>query len=186
MSLILRDQCQELLNNVGLPMFHVEMSNSKHLQIVSRCGEPLVTISGIKFSKFQLTNKEIEIATKLFQEFLEVNKQKLEDYLVAYDYFYSLPKVEKVTKNFEVDLLHSWVKPPTIRVRSNGLPAIHINMDKKLGISSGIEWDRDVLISLLRSTIIDEAYDYLLQFKQYKEEEDKFLKAKAELNSCKI
>ena len=61
MSLILRDQCQELLNSVGLPMFHVEISNSKHLQIVSRCGEPIVTISGIRFSKMQLTQKEITI-----------------------------------------------------------------------------------------------------------------------------
>lgn len=184
MSLILRDQCQELLNSVGLPMFHVEISNSKHLQIVSRCGEPLVTISGIRFSRCQLTNKEVEIAAKLFQEFLGINKQKLEDYLAAYDYFYSLPKVENIKNNFEID--SSWSKNLTIKIKSNDLPAIHINMDKKLRISGGIEWNRKELISLLQLTIIDEAYNYLLQFKRYKEEEEKFLKIKAELNSCKV
>ena len=71
MSLLLRENTQELLNQFGLNSFHTEITSTKHLAIVTRCGEPFVIISGIKFSKMQLTQKEIEIATKLFKEFLK-------------------------------------------------------------------------------------------------------------------
>lgn len=58
MSLLLRENTQELLNQFGLNSFHTEITTHKTLAIVTRCGQPFVNISGIKFSKMQCLNKK--------------------------------------------------------------------------------------------------------------------------------
>jgi len=81
MSLLLRKNCQPLLDNVGLTPYHVRINDNKHLQIVSKCGKPLVTISGIEFTRNQPSKDEIEFATELFAAFITANHQALEDHL---------------------------------------------------------------------------------------------------------
>ena len=99
MSLLLRQKTQEALNNIGLTSFHTQITNNKTLEIVTRCGKPFVTIQGIKFNKNSLSLAEIEFASELFTQFLEVNKDKIETYITAYTHFHSLPIIEDVFEN---------------------------------------------------------------------------------------
>ena len=71
MSLQLRKQCQAMLDNVGLNNYHVQIADdTKYMQIVGECGQPFVTIQGIRFSKMAPTQLEIDISLELFDAFL--------------------------------------------------------------------------------------------------------------------
>lgn len=184
MSLLLRENTQELLNQFGLNSFHTEITSTKHLAIVTRCGEPFVIISGIKFSKMQLTQKEIEIATKLFKEFLEINQQKIEDYISAYEHFYSLPKVDQNTDIYQINKYGNGSF--TISVfNTKGNKMFSLNPEKIITFSSYNFTLKDV-IDLMQPNELDKALDYLQRYIAYNEEENKFFKIKAELNKCNI
>lgn len=186
MSLLLRENTQELLNQFGLNSFHTEITSTKHLAIVTRCGEPFVIISGIKFSKMQLTQKEIEIATKLFKEFLEINQQKIEDYISAYEHFYSLPEIEQFTEKYQINSFGNDCKNYSINVLDDKKRKLFLVTTRGTITFSSIEFTRNKIIDLMQSNEIDEALHYLQQYVAYKQEEEKFFKVKAELNKCNI
>jgi hypothetical protein len=79
MSLILRRECQEVLDAADLHNFHVEIIN-KYLAIVGECGKPLVTISGIQFSRGTPSKAEIPYAVELFNAFVTKYKLLFEEF----------------------------------------------------------------------------------------------------------
>lgn len=186
MSLLLRENTQELLNQFGLNSFHTKITSTKHLAIVTRCGEPFVIISGIKFSKMQLTQKEIEIATKLFKEFLEINQQKIEDYISAYEHFYSLPEIEQFTEKYQINNFGNNYENYSINVLDDRKRKLFSVTTIRTIIFSSYEFIKEEVLELMQSNILDEALDYLKQYIAYKQEEEKFFKVKAELNKCNI
>ena len=71
MSLMLRKQCQSLLDSVSLSNYHVQIDETtKMLQIVGECGQSFVSISGIRLSRMAPNNEEIKLALELFDAFL--------------------------------------------------------------------------------------------------------------------
>jgi hypothetical protein len=78
MSIALRQAAQPLLDNIGLSQFHIEIAPStKFLSIVGECGKPLVTLSGIRFSKSDPTKKEIDYSCSLLDTYLSKNSELL-------------------------------------------------------------------------------------------------------------
>lgn len=84
MSLMLRKTCQEYLDAVGLAEYHVRVDDHhKNMQIVGPCGQPLFTISGIRFSRAAPAMSEIEYGAELLQEFLLTHKKDIEAFFKA-------------------------------------------------------------------------------------------------------
>lgn len=93
MSLILRKECQEVLDNNNLLNVHVGISNTKSLEIVGECGQPLVSIPGITFARLPPTNAEIKYCVELFDSFLAKHGKDIQAYMKARETFKALPEV---------------------------------------------------------------------------------------------
>lgn len=83
MSLLLRKQCQPILNEVGLGDYHTRINSSKYLAITGPCGKPLFSITGIEFVRNQPTAKEIEFAAELLTDFCAIHKASIRSALIA-------------------------------------------------------------------------------------------------------
>ncbi len=83
MSLILRQQCQPILNEYGLGDYHTRINSNKYLSITGPCGQPLFAISGIEFVRPQPTSKEIEFAVELLVDFCLQHKTAILTTLLA-------------------------------------------------------------------------------------------------------
>ena len=91
--LLLRQACQPLLDRLGLNNLHVTI-DQKTLTIVGQCGNPLVAISGIKFSRNSASNEERDFATQLFASFLDKHKESILDFVKQKQAFTELPRPE--------------------------------------------------------------------------------------------
>ena len=74
MSLILRKKCEQVLEASMLADYHTRIDNSNNLQIVGPCGQPLFSISGIKFSRSVPNTMEIIYAVELLEQFCNTHK----------------------------------------------------------------------------------------------------------------
>jgi len=92
MSLILRKECQEHLDNAGLDRLHVSIDSYKRLAIVGECGQPIVVVAGIEFNNRAPSKAVIEYAVELFQKFLNKYADKLKAAIKAKEEFTKLPK----------------------------------------------------------------------------------------------
>ena len=101
MSLILRDLCQSFLDDVGLQNYHVEIAQNKQLTIVGECGQTLVTIKGVTFSRFAPTKEEINISMPLFNAFLVKHIKTLKEYVATKEELQKLPSLEEVKKKIK-------------------------------------------------------------------------------------
>jgi hypothetical protein len=81
MSLIVREKCQQMLDAVGLDNLHASLDQSRCLTIALECGQPVVTITGIQFSRKEPSMKEIEYASELFNAFLLKHTAVLREYV---------------------------------------------------------------------------------------------------------
>ena len=91
MSLILRQKTEAVLEEAGLPEFHTQISG-RYMQIVGQCGQPIVTVRGIMFSKNAPAIKEIDYSVELFRKFLAVHKEELLKYKKAQKAFKAADK----------------------------------------------------------------------------------------------
>jgi len=104
MSLILRKQCQDVLDTFKLQEYHTAISESQNcLKIVTECGKPLVNIIGIKFNRQQPTIAEIEFAVELLTAFLGTHAPTINSYITKLRAFNKRPRLERKTKDFEID-----------------------------------------------------------------------------------
>jgi len=69
MSLVLRKECQEALNNAGLSEYHIAIQH-KAPKIVTKCGQNFIYIRGISFARDNPSKSEIAIAGELIRDFL--------------------------------------------------------------------------------------------------------------------
>jgi len=79
MSLLLRKDCQDLLNQHGLPEHHADIANSV-LTIKCECGQPFIIVPGISFSRTNPTKAEIAYAVELLGTWLALNKTNIIKY----------------------------------------------------------------------------------------------------------
>lgn len=182
MSLLLRQKTQEALNNIGLTSFHTQINNNKTLEIVTRCGKPFVTIQGIKFNKNSLSLAEIEFASELFIQFLEVNKDKIETYITAYTYFYSLPIIEARFEN----MVCNFAFDSYVEVCSENI-IVNYNLKDTFSIRSKFMCkDSNEVIQLLSTKTKKYALNYLNKYIAYKQEEKLLEEAASNLARCDI
>ncbi len=112
--LLLRQACQPLLDDKGFTQFHVEIDHNKNLAIKGECGQTIVSLSGISFTKRTITSKERDFAISLFTKFLDKNHKKLQDFV----------KVSKITKDIK-------------RPRSEDYPNLQVYGDDSVGLRRG-------------------------------------------------
>jgi hypothetical protein len=84
MSLFLRKECQQLLDDVGLEMYHIQVGETnKNLEIVGECGQLLTTIAGIRLSRMAPNKDEIVLAIELFDDFLAAHTGTFKQFIAA-------------------------------------------------------------------------------------------------------
>ena len=83
MSLLLRKECQAILDDNNLPEYHVDITINNHLEIVGECGQPLAVVYGIKFTRKSPGKLEIDYAVELFDAFLAKYKTRIVAYRSA-------------------------------------------------------------------------------------------------------
>jgi len=104
MSLILRKQCQDVLDTFGLSTYHIQIcENRKHLQIVGECGQPLVDIYGIRFTRLVPSVAEITYAGELFDEFLGIHGKLIQSYVAKAKTFKALKSVKPSNDFVRID-----------------------------------------------------------------------------------
>ena len=89
MSLILRKQCQPLLDNVGLKELHVEAVD-RGMYIKGTCGKTVLTVGGINFNSRTVTKAEVEYAVELFGTFMAKHGKALKKYVAKKKEIYDL------------------------------------------------------------------------------------------------
>jgi len=77
MSLALRRESEECLEENSLGDYHVRISKDLNLSVVGECGQPLFTISGIQFTRRDPNTKDIAYAVSLLKEFCSSHKDKI-------------------------------------------------------------------------------------------------------------
>lgn len=80
--LLLRKECQPLLDAAGLGNLHIEVQD-KCVVLVGECGKPLVSVKGISFSKPTINSVEREYAVELFDKFLAKYATDINTYIAA-------------------------------------------------------------------------------------------------------
>lgn len=103
MSLVLRKKCQPVLDSAGLGNYHVAMSSNLNLLIAGECGQPLIVISGIAFSKKAPTNGEIDYAVELLQDFVDSHLPTIKAFNKSVIDANKL-KIPQITPDFSVDV----------------------------------------------------------------------------------
>jgi len=77
MSLILRNKCEEVLEEFQLGDYHARVNDNNNLVVVGVCGKPLFSISGIKFSRSVPSIIEIKFAVDLLRDFCAAHSEAI-------------------------------------------------------------------------------------------------------------
>jgi len=93
MSLLLRKQCQPVLDKVGLPDHHVAVNQSNLLEIRCECGRPFVSVAGIRFNRQTPSKDELAYAAELFAKYMDSHKAILLAYHAKEEAFKQKPEV---------------------------------------------------------------------------------------------
>lgn len=189
MSLILRKECQYILDNYKLQNYHVLINqNTKYLQIVGECGQPLINISGIQFTRLTPTKLEIKYATELLNSFLTAHMSEITTYIAQKIANKKFPFIEttndryNITTNSASGMIYNSLVytdgPVKIYIKSNtiGNPLVSI-IDNSLTRLS--EWKVNMdLLGEMRTT--------LYKFVEQRERDGVIQKLHAELSTCDI
>jgi len=82
MALMLRKDCQQTLNDIGLAPYHADINtNTKKLNLYTTCGKYLAEVAGVTFSTLNPTKAEIAFAVDLLDEWLTKHKSMFVSYL---------------------------------------------------------------------------------------------------------
>jgi hypothetical protein len=87
MSLMLRQACEEPLSRAGLGNYHAGIESgygtSKDLALYSNCGQLFLIVPGITFGSIRLKTSEVAYSAELLDQWLKLNRQKIDRYLAA-------------------------------------------------------------------------------------------------------
>lgn len=96
MSLMLRKECQEVLDNNGFNEYHVAIAQidrwdkNKVMSIVGPCGKELFKIKGVAFNRLTPTKMEIEYAVELLADFFRMHKKDVQAFQKAQEAFFKV------------------------------------------------------------------------------------------------
>lgn len=175
--LLLRQVCQPILDSYGLPELHIIIKD-KTFTVVGGCGQPLVSIGGIQFSKNTVSEKERAFALELFEAFMTKHSVKIIDYVAAKRAFVALP----------VPVLNSgWEMRTYDNVPRITMPKIGLTTTATMITATKFFLDADFK-SLLTSykAEIKEARDYLAAYETHSTLSKTLDAQRATLSSCDI
>lgn len=179
MSILLRKECQESLDNAGLEKLHVGISN-KTLCLMGECGQTIITISGIKFNSNTITTKEIKYTVELFNEFIKKHTAKIQDFIKTSETFKKLKEPIFEPKG-------NWaISYRELKYKLNGSQILTIKNNGKVKFHSydhTIEEIREIL-DLIENT--KSVNNYIAETINYNKIKENLNKAKAEIGSCNI
>lgn len=192
MSLQLRQQAEKVLERHKLNNYHVRIDDALYMNIVGECGQPLVTIYGIKFTKKTPTKSEIEYALTLLDSFLIKHSKDIKHYVAKYIEFKKLPEVMHEKGKYTIS--KSWrfpaekledcsvqflpfedIKDISVRVYHNKNVTVEIN-----------QISLEIYNKRIPPKMLKEAQEYLESFVKYQTEKFKLDDLKAKLNKCDI
>lgn len=192
MSLILRKDCQPLLDAAGLGDSHVQINSCKNLDIVGKCGQPLATVWGVSFTRKDPTRVEIEYCKELLEEYLAQYGKKVITYMKALRAFRALDPVLQNTKDYEISTIQEWRRKQgeqetitytdhplkiTLSAKADVKPVIQLTDDATIVNCDEYRYNRKAA-SLARA--------YLSKYLDYVKEGQKVEDLKQEMNTCKI
>jgi len=88
MSLLLRQQCQPILDEAGLSKLNIGLQ-SNTMAIKGECGQTILTIGGIQFSTKNPKQAEIAYALELFQKFIDKHAAKILEFIALNEQYKS-------------------------------------------------------------------------------------------------
>lgn len=192
MSLILRKECQPLLNIKGLGETHVAINGNKNLEIVGKCGQPLVSIHGISFTRREPSRAEITYCVELLEEFLDTHINEIVTYMNALQKFRALPIPDPSSKGYEISVPAEWEM-------SRGYKAKLTYEDFPLIIQIFLDPQKALSIDILDKVTIDDVSNYqfnpkhlraarlyLTRYLDYEVEKTALSDMKIKLNTCEI
>jgi hypothetical protein len=184
--LLLRKECQPILDKNKLSDLHVT-NESGNLALAGECGQPIVIVHGISFSKKAINSKEREYAVELFEKFISKYKYDIQSYIGAKKKFkeFDIKSYDKY-KNVQIQI-NSYA-PQAVRVQINCKEEIcTIDVLKnKLRFMDELEDDKFVELMKKYSKEIKYARGIIDDFNRIVEEERKLNNLKIKLSHCDI
>jgi len=195
MSLILRRDCQQLLNDNSMSSAHVAIDTSeKVLVIAGECGKPIVIVHGISFTRLPPTLAEIAYAKDLLEKFLVKYSAAIQKYMVAKTVFNTWDVYNKVSDDgtFTINCINNYIAFSDRKYSitwDDGLFTIIYNNKNKL-YEINVRNDIEKLISLdtfkYNREKAKEAINYLDEYIFYIKEEERLRGMLAKLSQCDI
>ena len=190
MSLLLRNACQDVLDDAGLQNFHCSVSErGNFLTIVGECGELFVSITGVQFARTAPSAAEIPLAVDLLESFLMKHKPDFDLYVKELKIFQALPVIKRHTDIYSIGISgysedKTWycdieTGPYEIRIDENQ------EIDRIKLISRSGEYSLQDLI-LPNKRAIKAGYDHMIAYLAYLDAEVLVKVLKSKLSSCEI
>jgi len=190
MSLLLRNACQDVLDDAGLQNFHCSVSErGNYLTIVGECGELFVSITGVQFARTAPNAAEIPLAVDLLEAFLMKHKPDFDLYVKELKKFQALPVIERSTDEYMIGT-SGYGKDSNWHCNiETGPYEIRIDEDQeikyiKLISRSGKYSLQDLILPNKRA--IKAGYDHMIAYLAYLDAEVLVKELKAKLSSCEI
>ncbi len=199
MSLILRQKCQEKLDDFGLGHLHCIVNNNYKLSIVSECGKPFMTIQGIQFNRATPKLAEISYAVELLDNFMGLHGKDILNFIRAEKNFTNKKKPND--KRFDCrynDVAGEYNSTKTIK--DNFSICVYTDQIFKVIIPSNSKLERITYknnISNFKSLIpikkfkhnkklMAEAYLFIKKFHNYETEQLNVINLKSKLSVCDV
>ena len=191
MSLLLRKQCQPVLDAVGLQNYHVRISDDmwKVLVISGECGKPLCRVEGIKFSKANPTAAERDYATELLDAWVVTHKAKIDNVVKLATAFSKLPPMEPDTKDGFKVRLNAYGDSYIDVIDDSNMTKTCVTFEGKvfaLSALGGIDGALSVTNFKLNKKKITKAVAYGKDFAAYVKKQEELQDAKSQLAACEI
>jgi hypothetical protein len=183
MSILIRQQAQELLDKVGLNDLHVAVQD-KVLTLVGPCGQPLLPISGIAFDTNAPRKAEIPYAIELFTKFLDTHAPKILEYVETKKATPQTPPSYEGT----FATVQDYSKNKVVYIRRNPSVDLQYNVvsnEMYISTHTNDDYPLDNLVAAVE-TLRKEAEPYKLAYTEYMANQKKLSAMKNSLTTCNI
>lgn len=193
MALMLRKECQAILNYADLDAFHVDMNPiTKNMHIFTPCGKKLAVVHGVLFSTLKPTVAEIEFAAELLATWLVKNKTKIDNFTQELEILQKMDEVPQKRDIFEIQTNSKYsvtVQRSVCRTTGvyikQGNQRFGINLDGKVvsvGIIDPMHHTSSVKLTVAN---FNKAIAYLNEYVAWRNQDNKVENILSLLNLCK-
>ncbi len=193
MSIILRQGCQHLLNEMELDFLHTDIQN-KILTIVGECGQPLLPINGIKFGSNNPTKQEIGYAVGLFEKFLDKHGDQLQEFITEkkkYKIVEAPVKPDSLRRHPNGGIIYDHIDNDVYRVYNKEYGFTYNSDNKPINNRNFITFDRspirkEVILAMQDDEFFEVADKFFKEYNEYTKGAAKMNELRNNLNKCDI